>query len=197
MFEVRDLHNLPRALHLQIIKALVIERETREGAVVMNRKHEYNRCLLLEILIKDKRPTTNIPEYSSETINNDQEDHNKDTLALSLGDTQKRDTRKADIREKVRQRKRRKVEKDREKEKPTHTRTEPRKRNQNQNQDEDKPENPIVAQEPRMQARKLPEDVQQEAKLSHTQKLLREKKRVIDRPTDEQPVQPEEQNPSK
>ena len=190
IFEFKALHTLPKALHRQIMEALVIGRETREGAVVLNQKQEYNRCLLPEILIKDTRPTANISGPLSDNNTPEQVEHLGDTLEPSLEDTQKRDTRKADIREKVRQRKRRKIEKDNRKEK--HSTTEPRKRKQDENQTENNNQNyehysQYRTPESTTKKRKLSENTQ-----TNTQNSTPDSQISADSLKEKQPVQPDE-----
>ena len=100
-FEVKALHNLPRPLHRQIMEALAIGRQHRAGALVLNQKQEYNRCLLPELMIQDTSPTANLENHRTP----------EDADRYPLENTSKRDTKAAGTRHRIVRRKRPRTEK--------------------------------------------------------------------------------------
>ena len=130
------------------MEALVIGRELREGAHVLNQKQEYNRCLLPELLVKDTKPTTNLEGPISG-------DTQRDTLGnYSLGNTNKRDTKMAGTRPRIVRRKRRKIDN------PINRRTEPDRTSERYNREEQNhaENHPSEPQKCENKKRKTPEE---------------------------------------
>ena len=88
LFEVKALYSLPRPLYRQIMVALAIGRQHKEGAQLLNQKQEYNRCLLPELVVQDTRPITNIESPTTP------QDIQRDTPGTySLENNHKKDTK--------------------------------------------------------------------------------------------------------